>query len=424
MAYLIQTLPNFKIYLTWDRRSTKTALQYNVLYSEQFDGDYVLLDSVNHPTNEYIHEAGNPTYYYKIREMDITDPDNPIELETSQPFVGDEFIVLSSLMYQLNDLLSVPIHDEEIIFNNNRREGHTAFLNWNYYPKPEIRITSSSEDRSKDPFIILNEYDAAYSTIDTNPIPFSVDISLYDGIETTDAHGFSNNESVKFLGNNLPTDIDTDSTYYVIYNGSDSSQFQVSHAASGNIVNFTENGTGQVYAVGTTHNYPNGLKYKVDYQGKIYFIDNDNNPTRVQDYDIVYASYGVQLFTPHEINDAAQLALQNINMQPGSTKSNSVATAPAYYDPTIVAGAIYYLIRGLLLRLTQRETRLLVEDPEKYDVVSGLRDMLKEYSSEYTENLKIVGKTHYPGTVSIITPTYQLPGSRSRFFRGIWGHGV
>ena len=65
MSYFIQSLPNFNIYLTWDKRSTKTAIQYDILYSEYFDGTYTLLDSVDYPVNEYIHEK----YSYEIEKV-------------------------------------------------------------------------------------------------------------------------------------------------------------------------------------------------------------------------------------------------------------------------------------------------------------------------------------------------------------------
>ena len=418
MSYLIETLPNYSIYLTWDRKASTTNLRYDILYSPNFDGDYTLLDSVDWPGNEYIHTEGSPTFYYKIREVDITDPLNEAILSTGQPVIGDEALVLASLMYQIKDLLSVPVHDEEVIFARDRKSGTLAFDNWNNYPVPEIRISSGSEDNSTDSFAILSTTTPVYNTLSTTMHAFTVDAGVYDGIETSSPHGFANNDQVKFVGTNLPTEITAGDTYTVVYNGTDVSRFTLSG------ITFTGTGDGQTYLASGELSYTDGLKYKINYQGKIYFIDENDSPIAVQPYDMVYASYGVKLFTEHEINDAAELALQAINMQPGTTKASSVAGAPLYYDPCIVAGACYYLIRGLLLRLTQRETRLLVDDPDKTDMLDNLKELAKMYKEDFDGYLKVVGIARYPRSSSIVTPEYMMPGGRSRFFRYIWKGGT
>lgn len=170
---------------------------------------------------------------------------------------------------------------------------------------------------------------------------------------------------------------------------------------------------------GSTNNYPNGLRYKLDYQGRIFFIDNDGEPVSVDPADTVLASYAVRLFTGREMNDALYMALQTINSQPGSTTYNTVGQAPAYYDAALVIGATYWLIRSLMLRLTNRETRLLVEDPDNKwaDSLKTIADMYKEDWDKLVKTLPI---KQYPRLRTVVTPEYYLPGGRSRFFRYIW----
>lgn len=325
------------VYIHWDRISNLTDIHYDIYRSPYFDGNYTLIDSVNWPINEYIDETGDPSAYYKIVEMGVNDQNQPIILNTSQPMVGEELLIIQSLMYELDPLLNMAVYDEEALFNRDRTIGKFAYKNWNYHPKPEIRITGSTDGGTKDAFIILDE-----------------------------------NES-----------IDTTS--------------------------------------GTEPNYPNGLKYKLDYQGQVYFIDDDGAPVEIEPYDIVYASYYTRLFTGKEINDAAYMALQTINGRPGATQYSSLAQTPLNYDPVVVNGAMYYLIRRLLLSLTQRERRLLVDDPDKPVGMNNLKDSLAEYKERFSEEaMKSVAISRYPRMYSVVTPEYMMPGGRSRFFRYIW----
>jgi hypothetical protein len=334
-----KNIPNDGIYIHWDRMSTNTNITYEVLRSKQIDGNYDLVANVDWPINDYVDTKGHPSYYYKITEKDNGDfPGSPI---TGQPLMGEEILVLDSLLYQLNDLLNIPIYDEECTFSRDRTTGFWAFNTWNYHPKPQLRISGGSDGGNSDSFIILSE--------DTS-------------IKNTTTEG---------------------------------------------------------------NNYPNGLKYKLDYRGKAYFIDDDNMPVAIQSYDIIYASYYVRMFTGAEINNAAYMALQAINMQPGTNKYNSLGSSPPYYDPAVVSGACYYLLRGLMIRLGQRETRLLIQDPDSgaYNIIDSLKDTMKSYKDDFDGYLKVIPKAQYPKTVSIVTPEYMMPGGRSRFFRMIWKGG-
>jgi hypothetical protein len=96
--------------------------------------------------------------------------------------------------------------------------------------------------------------------------------------------------------------------------------------------------------------------------------------------------------------------------------------APFWYDATLVAGAAYYLIRQLLVGLNQRERRLLVMDPDSgaFDAVANLKDIAKMYQEEFTELLKKLPLAKRPLLGTITVPEFQVPGSRSRLFRGLW----
>jgi hypothetical protein len=176
---------------------------------------------------------------------------------------------------------------------------------------------------------------------------------------------------------------------------------------------------------GSSDNYPDGLKIKMDYMGTIYFYNLADEPQPVHSYDTVMASYNVRLFTGAQMNEALHMALQMVNAQPGSDKFPSVASAPFYYDPAMIYGATYFLIRSLLVGLNQRQKRLILQDPDSgaYDVIGNLRDTAKMYKEDFDALLKSLPQAQYPRMRTITTPEFNMPGGRSRFFRYIWKGG-
>lgn len=331
------------VYLSWERISQNTTnILYQILRAPQFDGVFEPITEVAYPINEYIDPSGQHNYFYKIRELG-PDPNNLSDynqiLAESQPIIGEELLVKAALAFQIRDLLTIPIYDEEGLFNESRTTANFAYANWNYSPRPEIRITGAIDDTES--FITLSENEVIYSTKKTG------------------------------------------------------------------------------------ENYINGLKYKMNYNGTVFFLDENNNPISLDSYDYVYASYNVRLFTSDEMNNALYMALQDINAQPGTKKFSGVSAVPSYYDPGLITGASYYLLRGLSIRLTQRETRLLIQDAEQgsFNTVEMIQDSMKTYKEDFDNFLKTIGKTHYPTAQSIVTPEFMMPGGRSRFFRYIWKGG-
>lgn len=172
-----------------------------------------------------------------------------------------------------------------------------------------------------------------------------------------------------------------------------------------------------------SNNYPTGLKYKLDYKGGIYFVDETDQPVAIRSYDTVYATYNVKLFTSEQMNSALYMALQTVNAQPGSSKYSVVNQAPFYYDPALVYGATYYLLRSLLVSLTQRQRRLLIEDPDN-KVIEDLKSTTQLYKEDYEKMLEKLPIARLPGIRSVVVPEFSMPGGRSRFFRHIWNLGT
>ena len=329
------------IYLEWERITPSGVSVYNIYRSDQFDGEYDLIDSVTYPKNEYVDRTGKPSSYYKIEEIGGTG--FTVSYATSQPISGDELLTKSSLRFELEHLLNIPIYDEEVIFNANRTSASVAFPHWNYAPRPQIRITGASNEGDSDAMKFLSENTSLYTTL---------------------------------------------------------------------------SGSG----AGTT-SYPDGLKYKTDYMGNIYFIKDDETPCSIQSYDTVMASYNIKMFTSQHMNSALNMALQAVNSQPGASKYSTVASAPFYYEPALVIGATYYLLRSLLVSLTGRQRRLLLEDPDN-KIIDDLRQSTQMYKEDFEKLLEKLPLARLPRISSIVVPEFNLPGGRSRFFRYIWNLGT
>jgi hypothetical protein len=129
------------------------------------------------------------------------------------------------------------------------------------------------------------------------------------------------------------------------------------------------------------------------------------------------------MFTTEHMNSALNMALNSINSQPGATKYPSVVSAPYYYEPALVFGAAYYMIRSVLVQLTNRQRRLLIEDPDA-SFIDQLRQTATMYKEEFDKLLEKLPISRYPGVRSITVPEYNMPGGRSRFFRYIWNLGT
>jgi len=80
------------------------------------------LASVQAPLNEYIDGQGNPADVYYIVQTNL-DYSSVVPIP---PTIGDELLIKSSVLYELNALLRVPVYDEEPLFGYNRLSAQLA----------------------------------------------------------------------------------------------------------------------------------------------------------------------------------------------------------------------------------------------------------------------------------------------------------
>lgn len=175
--------------------------------------------------------------------------------------------------------------------------------------------------------------------------------------------------------------------------------------------------------------YPNGLKYTLDYNGNVFFWDNNGSEVSIKPYDDIWATYQFKAFSNHEINSALNQALRVITAQPGICKITKISQVPVNWDRAIIAGAVGYLLRRLYLRLlSPTEAIPFLLDGRSPELVSSGRSELmekisgqaKEYLEEFKELKELLRIQGYPGLHVITTPEFILPGGRSRVFRAMF----
>lgn len=124
---------------------------------------------VQAPLTEYIDPNGNPADIYYIKQA----TDDFSSIKSLPPMSGDELLIKSSVLYELNALLRVPVYDEEPLFGYNRTSAKIAYGDIVTDPAPEVRITCSTNGGQRSPMYTLSPYNGFYNSLDqSNSDPF------------------------------------------------------------------------------------------------------------------------------------------------------------------------------------------------------------------------------------------------------------
>lgn len=183
----------------------------------------------------------------------------------------------------------------------------------------------------------------------------------------------------------------------------------------------------------TGGDYPDGLRYDVDYNGNLSFYDGAGDAVAIQPYDEIWASYNFRAISTKNINACLNQALHGILVQPGVNKGySSIASVPTRWDRAIIAGAAAFLLRQLAMQLMVPEPAIFfamdLRDPEstfnqvndRFDKINGKS---KEYLEEYWKWCETIRIEKYPQVLGITTPEFQLPGGRTRYTRMMFKSG-
>lgn len=126
---------------------------------------------VEAPLNELIDTSGNPADIYYVKQINI----DYSQLVSLPPFTGDELLLKSSVLYELNSLLRVPIYDEEPLYDYKRQSATLAYGDIITDPAPVVRITVSTNGGQNSSMFVLSPFSQLNTTLDQSTAdPFDV----------------------------------------------------------------------------------------------------------------------------------------------------------------------------------------------------------------------------------------------------------
>lgn len=171
--------------------------------------------SVQAPLNEYIDTTGNPAFVYYIKQ---TNEDFSSILSIA-PMTGDELLIKSSVLYELNALLKVPVYDEEPLFGYNRTSATLAYGDIVTDPAPQVRITCSTNNGQRSSMFVMSPYTGFYNSLDQSlSDPFDNPSTLANNYPNGLFYRFTNEGKLYFMdANGNATSIQEYDTILVSY---------------------------------------------------------------------------------------------------------------------------------------------------------------------------------------------------------------
>lgn len=156
--------------------------------------------------------------------------------------------------------------------------------------------------------------------------------------------------------------------------------------------------------------------YEIDYSGGKVIFDN-----KLTSYDVVHADYNFRWFSDEMLDRFLSNGLHRLNVQ-GPHSSYSINNLPEKYIPTVLYGALVDALRSLLLAVNFEEPAQFFGGPEEASRrFSQIETLKKNYEDDLVKMLEQKKLQPYVGLTKVIsTPSYTLPGGRSRWFRMIF----
>jgi hypothetical protein len=130
--------------------------------------DFIAL--VEAPLTEYVDSQGGPETVYYIKQS----TQNFTSVFSIAPITGDELLIKSSVLYELNALLRVPVYDEEPIYGYLRQTATLAYGDIVTDPAPQVRITCATNNGQTSSMFVLSPYVGFNNSLDqAESDPFS-----------------------------------------------------------------------------------------------------------------------------------------------------------------------------------------------------------------------------------------------------------
>jgi len=144
----------------------------------------------------------------------------------------------------------------------------------------------------------------------------------------------------------------------------------------------------------------------------------------LHDTDAVHGSYNFRFFTDIDLLGFMSDALGQINLEPPGTNFN-LDTVPDSYVGVLMLGANKNVMKRLIFCLSLQEPSTIFGGPDRVkDAISNFKDLKDNNEKEFERDKKQIKRAVYPRMAMVATPTYTLPGGRSRWFRYLFSSGM
>jgi hypothetical protein len=155
--------------------------------------------------------------------------------------------------------------------------------------------------------------------------------------------------------------------------------------------------------------------HTVDFEsGKITF-------TSALDYnDTVEASYKFAFFSDEQLEAFFRQAISIWNINPPAGGPPDIYSAPLDTRGVLLIGAACFAYRYLMSAMAYQESRIVFDNASWGEGWIQVKDLFKAMYDAYNEDWEKVlaaKKVKLPSIKNVVTPTYTMPGGRSRMFR-------
>ena len=135
-----------------------------------FNTELDFVATVNAPLNELIDSSGNPAETYYIKQTN----DDYSQIFSIPPVIGEELLLKSSVLYELNAPLRVPVYDEEPLFGYARKSATLAYGDIVTDPAPQVRVTCATNNGQNSSMFVVSPFVAFKNSLDqSDSDPFS-----------------------------------------------------------------------------------------------------------------------------------------------------------------------------------------------------------------------------------------------------------
>jgi len=164
--------------------------------------------------------------------------------------------------------------------------------------------------------------------------------------------------------------------------------------------------------------------FTIDYEnGRIIFKNSDLEHGPIEIEDQIDVDYTFSYFSDKQIQSYFDKAKAIWNVHPPFGGPGNIYTTSNTLQSVFMVGAASFAFRELLFGLAVQERRIIWDNESWDEGWKNVKDLFSKLSDEYKgdwEKLLTAKQYQLPSIAAVVTPSYTLPGGRSRFFRYLY----